>query len=419
MSDAPPSASEAQHPLDNLVISDDRVCPGCEYALRGLREGGRCPECGRPIKPKRRRGRFEDNIALAPMAYLRQLRLGLLLMSLAILGLVAPFALQFFSSILALGLLLCALLGAPVLWAGGVAIVAKRRRTSEHTTPDAILDGDKLRYAIMLIHAMPVLAGLCLLLGTTVGGVLALLVPIGLVLLLGVLFGCVPLGVYLSALADWASDDRLSARLRGSAWFITVFGLLAVGLTLVSQTPAPFRGLAAITAVWMAVITAIALVVLLVGVLQLTSAVNWAINNQRYAEASRERAEEKRRARVERPSQTVDRSCGACGYDLEGLPLSGNCPECGQVFGEGEAVVFAPRPRPASRADVDDPIPLAGFDGDDAAGASPEPGSLAEDILGQRPAGNIRHVPRSITRDRPRHDERPPSVEPPAGDVGI
>jgi uncharacterized repeat protein (TIGR04138 family) len=37
---------------DNLPdINEDEPCPWCGYNLRGLREGGRCPECGKPIPP--------------------------------------------------------------------------------------------------------------------------------------------------------------------------------------------------------------------------------------------------------------------------------------------------------------------------------------------------------------------------------
>lgn len=41
------------------VINDDRACLACGYALRGLREGQRCPECGRPIIPLRGQGLAE------------------------------------------------------------------------------------------------------------------------------------------------------------------------------------------------------------------------------------------------------------------------------------------------------------------------------------------------------------------------
>lgn len=56
------------------LIDDDRRCLACGYQLRGLREGQRCPECGRPIIPLRGQG-----LAEAETALLKRLALGLLL----------------------------------------------------------------------------------------------------------------------------------------------------------------------------------------------------------------------------------------------------------------------------------------------------------------------------------------------------
>lgn len=56
------------------VIDDDRRCLACGYQLRGLREGRRCPECGRPIIPLRGQGLAEGETAL-----LKRLAVGLLL----------------------------------------------------------------------------------------------------------------------------------------------------------------------------------------------------------------------------------------------------------------------------------------------------------------------------------------------------
>lgn len=55
------------------VIGDDRSCIACGYALRGLREGQRCPECGRPILAIRAEG-----LAEAQTAHLRRLARALL-----------------------------------------------------------------------------------------------------------------------------------------------------------------------------------------------------------------------------------------------------------------------------------------------------------------------------------------------------
>lgn len=56
------------------LIDDDRRCIQCGYALRGMRFGGACPECGRRIL--RARG---DGLNEAPPDVLRSLRLALTL----------------------------------------------------------------------------------------------------------------------------------------------------------------------------------------------------------------------------------------------------------------------------------------------------------------------------------------------------
>lgn len=55
--------------VDLAVIGDDRRCVACGYALKGLRPGGRCPECGRPILMTRSYGIDE-----VPLRELKRLR---------------------------------------------------------------------------------------------------------------------------------------------------------------------------------------------------------------------------------------------------------------------------------------------------------------------------------------------------------
>ena len=39
--------------LERRPVEDDRQCDQCGYNLRGLRFGGRCPECGTTIRYRR------------------------------------------------------------------------------------------------------------------------------------------------------------------------------------------------------------------------------------------------------------------------------------------------------------------------------------------------------------------------------
>src|SRR5882672_2396942 len=54
----------------------DALCAKCSYSLRGLRGGGRCPECGTPFAGGRRRKYFNDTMTDAPVHYLRVLAAG-------------------------------------------------------------------------------------------------------------------------------------------------------------------------------------------------------------------------------------------------------------------------------------------------------------------------------------------------------
>jgi hypothetical protein len=57
-------------------IDFDKPCRACSYNLRGLRIGGKCPECGVPIRPDDAAG---DALVDAPLRVIQQLRLGFIL----------------------------------------------------------------------------------------------------------------------------------------------------------------------------------------------------------------------------------------------------------------------------------------------------------------------------------------------------
>ena len=61
-------------------IAHDRECDHCGYNLKGLQQGGKCPECGHPIRPQSSKtsGTIMDE---APTRFVKMLRLGFLLSS--------------------------------------------------------------------------------------------------------------------------------------------------------------------------------------------------------------------------------------------------------------------------------------------------------------------------------------------------
>jgi len=64
--------------IDSEPIDHDHPCPTCGYNLRGLKYGHKCPECGALIE---RRHRRLEHFMDAPIKYMKQIRLGMLLIA--------------------------------------------------------------------------------------------------------------------------------------------------------------------------------------------------------------------------------------------------------------------------------------------------------------------------------------------------
>jgi len=319
------------HSYESQVITEDRECPNCGYSLKGLRRGGRCPECGREIGG-RSKGRLLDNIVHAPPSYLRTLRLGLVLMSLGVITFLVPIV-------------------PAVLWAWGVWIALTKRPVTPTTYPDAVLDSSKLRAVVRWSQVAPIAGAFFMLIGSFLpaGGLRVAVWIFGGLGLLGGAAGFVPLGIYLSALADWASHDNLAGRLKATTWMIAVFGVL--GAFTVAVPVLRFFAFVIL------IVLVLAFVAMLVWVLLLTNVAHWAIRNQSYAEGSAARVAEKIVKRQAEPNKVHDLKCRRCGYDLEGQPLGGFCPECGESYADATSLPI--RDVPKRRPEDEAPIPLA------------------------------------------------------------
>ncbi len=55
---------------DATVISEDIACGRCSYNLKGLKNGGNCPECGNPISPSAGGTTRDSSLVSAPRDYL-------------------------------------------------------------------------------------------------------------------------------------------------------------------------------------------------------------------------------------------------------------------------------------------------------------------------------------------------------------
>ncbi len=224
--------------MQNQVISRDRPCPRCDYNLRGLSVGGVCPECGYPISAGRSSsGMFVDTLVDAPIRYLKQLTAGLALLALGGVGLYLG---MFVYGWLAEDSGAFVLAGASVAWWLGVFIITTRRPMQDHTVRDAILENSRVRWVLRCVPVLWFLAGAAASMQVITSGpgseiaftIYQICVPLGLI-------SFIAIAIYLSSLAEWASDEGLVSRIRLSAWGLGVgMPLIAVG-SLMNPSPGP------------------------------------------------------------------------------------------------------------------------------------------------------------------------------------
>lgn len=367
-----------QVPRDDPV-PPGTLCPRCDYSLEGLAGGGKCPECGTPIRVRSRTGvQPRDNLADAPVAYLDRLRTSLI--ALAVLG-VANAVLQGISYVRAFDLLPLFMATGGAAWAivvipatpprpfvegmrGRPADELPRARLAARVTQWAwCLQG--LLYAAMVVKtnaAAPAAADYFR--RAALGAQL-----VGLV-------GFAPLCLWFAHLADWAQNTGLAGRLRAASVLVGIGGpvftlTLWAAMALSGTASGALLGLVALFALFG---YEAGLVVFIVAQLQLAHMANWALVNAK-ATIDRDLRVLERRARRTFTGQAPEGSllaemtasrgeraldpCAGCGYDLTGLPPGERCPECGREQEQVSAPFFRrPELPPVEFRD----IPLEGND---------------------------------------------------------
>jgi hypothetical protein len=242
MTKGPGAASAGGTGLGAGYISDDRECVRCGYPLRGLETNGKCPECGAAITSAKT-VRHADNLVDAPIGYIRLMAVGMGLLAgtivfVALLLLVSRLYSSPGTYLLPRIAFHFLLTGAAGVWCGAAWIVTLKRPRTERIVRDPILDNAHIRLATRVSQGLPPLAALVSWGAAATGS--AILGGLAGLLLVGALFGLVPLGVFLSAMADWAGETGEGGRLRAASWCIAVLGTLELVVVAVLLLGLPF-----------------------------------------------------------------------------------------------------------------------------------------------------------------------------------
>ena len=260
--------------LERRPIEGDRQCDQCGYNVKGLRFGGRCPECGTPIRYRRDPTFWFDEL---PLTLIRRFQRSCLLATVTLLGMMALAVVRLQAATPGSGTALLAGIG---LW-----VCAAWRLTEPFDHPRAASLGlgrlSRLRRAARWLQLAWLVFG-------GVGAVAAALPGLALLWATGLMgvAGLVCLVLYLGRIASWVRDEFAE-----KAFDLSVLGtVLGAGLSLI------ILGLGFTMGGWRIFVVPFMLVLSLglmvvsllafpVGLLSLSRSVGWSVHHARARQA--------------------------------------------------------------------------------------------------------------------------------------
>jgi len=227
-----------------FVLDRDRACKGCGYDLTGLRYGGLCPECARPIRYGRAmKIPIRDRLQDAPVWYIRLIQGGFLAMALGGVGISALTLLiaGVTRSLFDMQTAALALLPFTVLWLAGVGALCLPKPSTEGVERSPH-DDLAWRAAAFGSQAMWPVAALLAAIPAWSATVLGR--PINLVIAwAATAAGFVGFGAaawVASSFHEWMQDDRGAEQFRRRAfWLLTIAAFLLLGGSFRALVPIP------------------------------------------------------------------------------------------------------------------------------------------------------------------------------------
>jgi hypothetical protein len=283
------------------VITDERRCPECDYDLRGLRLGGKCPECGEPISIAAAIGsqlRLRDHFA--PLFFVDCL--GFFVFGIA--GAMLPLGLigaRFLPNLTPAQLLAQNLLLSLVWLLGVVMLLRAHQRATPHGSGVFAEFVPYTRLSAVVSQALlPALAILMHYYTTTATPALGWFAGL---LSIVIAAGWVPVALLLSGYAEHYGDSPLAGRFRSIAWTLAVFGVGTLLVIFLGWLNTGFSTLVRMFGWLVVAVWAFSFIAMCFSTLQVANTVRWAYVNTKAAQArdDRLRAKAKQAAESERP----------------------------------------------------------------------------------------------------------------------